>query len=95
MPAASPNQKDILQVLTSIENKRVNKFLSKTVATKVICKDIGLDAPVSLMIRAYHKNHKSITKKYTLLMASDTIDFDLLVILWNFICWNYIIREKH
>lgn len=91
---ATPNQ-DILQVLTSTENKRLNKFPSWRVITKVVCKDIGLDAPVPLMIHAYHRSHKSITKKYTVLMALDTTDFDLLAILLNCICWNYMIGEKH
>lgn len=55
-------------------------------AAEVICRDIGLDASVSLMIHVHHKVHKSITKKYTVLMAFDTIDFDLLMILLNYIC---------
>lgn len=61
MLAATPNWKDILQVLTFIEKQRVNKFPSERIVTKVICKDIGLDAPVSLMIHLYHNSHKSIT----------------------------------
>lgn len=61
MLVATPNWKDTLQVLTSIEKKRVNKFPSERMVTKVICKDTGLDAPVSLMIYAYHNSHKSIT----------------------------------
>lgn len=88
-----PNWKDTLHVLTYIATEKTNWFLSEIACHGHLWEyrwgnlSFTDDTYTALKSQEYYKNTNSI------LMALDTADFDQLVILLNYICWNYDLWE--